>query len=102
MQEMLKNIAYAGLGLAFLTKEKIEELKDDLLAKGRLSQEEGKQFADDLINRSEKAKEQLGQWIDKKVAERFDRLNVASKDEITALHAAIDDLRKDIAGRKGD
>ena len=101
MQEMLKNIAYAGIGLAFLTKEKIEEIKNELLEKGRLSQEEGKRFAADLVSRSEKAKEELDQWVDKKVRERLDRLNLASKDEVAALRAAIEDLRKDIAEQKG-
>jgi len=102
MKETLKNIVYAGLGAAFLTKDKIEELKDDLLEKGRLSQEEGKQFVDDLINRSEKAKEQLDHWVEKKVAERIDHLNLATKDEIAALRAAIDELRRDMAGRQGN
>ena len=100
MKETLRNIVHAGLGVAFLTKEKIEEIKNELLEKGRLSQEEGKQFVDDLVNRSEKAKEQLNQWVDKKVAERLDRLNLASKDEIAALRATIEDLRKDIATRE--
>jgi polyhydroxyalkanoate synthesis regulator phasin len=101
MKETLKNIVYAGLGAAFLTKDKIEELKDDLLEKGRLSQEEGKQFVDELVNRSEKAKEQLNHWVEKKMAERIDHLNLATKDEIAALRAAIDELRQDIAGRQG-
>ena len=100
MKEMLKNIVYTGLGAAFLTKDKIEELKNELLEKGRLSQDEGKQFVDELANRSEKAKEQLNLWIEKKVAERIDHLNLATKDEIAALRAVIADLRQDIAGRE--
>jgi polyhydroxyalkanoate synthesis regulator phasin len=35
MKEMLKNMVYAGIGAAFLTKEKIEELKGDLIEKGQ-------------------------------------------------------------------
>jgi len=101
MQEILKTIVHASLGAAFLTKDKIEEIKNNLLERGRLSQEEGKQFVADLVHRSEKAKEELDQWIEKKVAERIDRLNLASKDEIAALRAAIEDLRQDIAGREG-
>jgi len=100
MKEMLKNIVYAGLGVAFLTKDKIEELKDELLEKGRLSQDEGKQFVDELVNRSEKAKEQLNQWLEKKVAERLDHLKLATKDEVAALRASIDELRQDMASRK--
>lgn len=39
MKETLKNILYTGIGIAFLTKDKIEELKADLVEKGRISQE---------------------------------------------------------------
>jgi len=101
MKEILRNIVYAGLGAAFLTKDKIEEIKNEMLAKGRLSQEEGKQFVDDLVQRSEKAKEQLDQWIEKKVAERLDRMGLATKNELAALRASIDELRENMAKREG-
>jgi len=101
MKETLKHIVYAGLGAAFLTKDKIEEIKNDLLEKGRLSQEEGKQFVDDLVSRSEKAKDELDQWIEKKVTERLDRMGLATKDELAALRARIDELHPDQDGREG-
>ena len=31
MKETLKNILYTGIGIAFLTKEKVEELKAELI-----------------------------------------------------------------------
>ncbi|MGI6657258.1 MAG: phasin family protein [Desulfobulbus sp.] len=90
MKELLKNVLYTGVGAAFLTKEKIEELKNDLTDRGRMSQEEGKQFVDDLLNRSEKAREQLEAWIDKRVEERVARLNLATKDELAELRTRLD------------
>ena len=44
MKETLKNMFYIGAGAAFLTKEKLEELKNDLMEKGNVTQEEGKQL----------------------------------------------------------
>ena len=38
MKEVLKNIMYAGLGAAFITKEKLEELQKELIEKGKTSQ----------------------------------------------------------------
>ncbi len=93
MKEMLKNVLYAGIGAAFLTKEKIEELKSDLLEKGKISQEEGKQFVDDLLRRSEKAKDQLDLWINKRVEERVKQLNLATKDEVAELQRKIEELQ---------
>jgi polyhydroxyalkanoate synthesis regulator phasin len=93
MKEMLKNVMYAGIGAAFLTKEKIEELKGDLIEKGRMSQEEGKQFVDDLLRKSEKAKDQLDLWINKRVEDRVKQLNLATKDEVAELQRKIEELQ---------
>ena len=93
MKELLKNVVYAGIGAAFLTKEKIEELKGDLIEKGRMSQEEGKQFVDDLLRKSEKAKDQLDLWINKRVEDRIKQLNLATKDEVAELQRKIEELQ---------
>lgn len=102
MKEMLKNVLYAGIGAAFLTKEKIEELKGDLIEKGKLSQEEGKQFVDDLLRKSEKAKDQLELWINKRVEDRVNQLNLATKDEIAELRRKIEELQVALNRDKGE
>ena len=100
MKEMLKNVLYTGLGAAFLTKEKIEELRKELIEKGKLSQDEGKQFVDELIRKSEKAKDQLDLWINKRVEDRINQLNLATKDEIAELRRKIEELQ--VAINKGE
>ena len=93
MKEMLKNALYVGLGAAFLTKEKIEELKADLIEKGKMSQEEGKQFVDDLLRKSEKAKDQLDLWINKRVEERIAQFDLAPRDELADLRRKVEELQ---------
>ena len=85
MKETLKNILYTGIGIAFLTKEKVEELKAELIEKGKMSQEEGRQFVDDLLRRSEKARDQLDLWINKRVEERIAQFDLATRDELADL-----------------
>jgi polyhydroxyalkanoate synthesis regulator phasin len=93
MKEMLKNILYAGIGAAFLTKEKVEELKNELIEKGKMSQEEGRQFVDELLRKSEKAKDQLELWINKRVEDRIDQFNLATKDEVAELRRKVEELQ---------
>jgi polyhydroxyalkanoate synthesis regulator phasin len=93
MKDMVKNVLYAGIGAAFLTKDKIEELKNDLVEKGKLSREEGKQFVDDLIKKSERAKDELELWINKRVEEKIDQLDLATKDDIADLRRKIEELQ---------
>jgi polyhydroxyalkanoate synthesis regulator phasin len=100
MKEMLKNVVYAGLGAAFLTKEKVEDLTKDLIEKGKMTQEEGKQFVDDLLRKSEKAKDQLDLWINRRVEDRINQLNLATKDEIAELQRKIEELQ--VAINRGD
>jgi len=100
MKEMLKNVMYAGIGAAFLTKEKVEDLSRDLIEKGKMSQEEGKQFVDELIRKSENAKDQLDLWINKRVEDRVNQLNLATKDEIAELRRKIEELQ--VAINRGD
>lgn len=100
MKEMLKNVVYAGIGAAFLTKEKIEDLGKDLIEKGKMSQDEGKQFVDELLRKSEKAKDQLDLWINKRVEDRINQLNLATKDEIAELRRKIEELQ--VAINRGD
>ncbi|NQS71644.1 MAG: hypothetical protein HQQ73_05760 [Desulfobulbaceae bacterium] len=105
MKELLKNIMYAGLGAAFLTKEKFEELQEELTEKGKMSQEEGKQFVDELRLKSERAREQLDLWVSSRVEERVRQLNLATRDEIADLQRKIDELHallnRDSSGPSG-
>jgi len=102
MKEFVKNMVYASIGAAFLTKEKIEELKSELVEKGKMSQEEGKQFVDDLLRKSENAKDQMEAWINKRVEDRIKQLNLATRDEIAELHRKIEELQVAINRGNGD
>jgi polyhydroxyalkanoate synthesis regulator phasin len=93
MKDMVKNVLYAGIGAAFLTKDKIEELKTELVEKGKLSREEGKEFVDDLIKKSQRAKDELELWINKRVEEKIDQLDLATKDDIADLRRKIEELQ---------
>lgn len=101
MKEMMKNIVYTGLGAAFLTKEKIEELQAEFIEKGKMSQDEGKQFVDDLMNKSEKAKEQLNLWINRRVEEKVKQLNLATIDEVNELRRQIEELQVALNMKEG-
>lgn len=93
MQELLKNVFYLGAGFAFMTKEKIEELKKDLIEKGKMTQDEGKQFVDDMIKKSENAKADAEKKVRELVDDRLAKMKVATSDDIAELRRQIDELR---------
>ena len=93
MKDLVKNIVYAGVGAAFLTRDKIEELKNDLVDKGNMTREEGRQFVEELIAKSEKARDGLELWINQRVEERVRHLNLATQEDIDDLKRKIEELQ---------
>lgn len=93
MIDLLKNVVYAGVGAAFLTRDKIEEVRGELVEKGKITKDEGKEFVDDLIKRSESAKDQLELWLTRQVEDRVNQLNLATTDEVADLRRQVEELQ---------
>jgi polyhydroxyalkanoate synthesis regulator phasin len=93
MKETLKSMFYIGAGAAFLTKEKLEELKTELVDKGKVSQEEGKQLLEEMTQKSAEAKHQFEQKIQAAVADQLKKYNVASGDDVADLKIQVDELK---------
>ena len=93
MKETLKTMFYIGAGAAFLTKEKLEELKTELIEKGKVTQEEGKQLLEELTQKSEDAKNQLDKKIQTAVAEQLKKFKMASSDDVAELKSQVEELK---------
>jgi len=93
MKELLKSIAYTGIGAAFLTKDKIEELKDDLVERGKISQDEGKQFVDELVKKTDSIKDSLDLKISKIVEEKIKQLDIVTNDDFADLRRQVEELQ---------
>ena len=63
MIDLIKKTMYLGVGLAYMTKEKVEEISQELIKKGELSATEGKEFIDDLTQKSEEARKAEMEWL---------------------------------------
>lgn len=93
MKETLKNMFFIGAGAAFLTKEKLEELKTELVEKGKVTQEEGKQLIEEMFKKSEEAKNQLEQKIQDSVTDQLKKRNVATGEDIAELKSQLEELK---------
>jgi len=52
MFDIIKKVMLTGVGLAAMTKDKVEEVARDLAKKGKLTEKEGKELVDDLLKKS--------------------------------------------------
>jgi polyhydroxyalkanoate synthesis regulator phasin len=93
MKDLLRDIFYMGAGAAFLTKEKVEDFRKELVEKGKMTQEEGKQFVDEMVKKSEDVKGQIEEKVQDAVTEQLQKMNVASRDDLDELRAKIEELK---------
>jgi polyhydroxyalkanoate synthesis regulator phasin len=92
MVDLIKKALYTGLGMAVLTKEKAEELIKELASQSSLSEHEGKELVEGLMKQSETARNDFQSKVDETVMAVVNRLNLATKDEVAALKAKVEEL----------
>jgi len=96
--ETLKKTLYAGVGMAFLTREKIEEMAKKMADEAKLGESEGKKFIDEILKKSEEAKSSLQRAVDAGVAAALERMNVARDRDLKALDARVKALEARLGG----
>ncbi|WP_445475079.1 phasin family protein [Methanococcoides methylutens] len=92
MIDTMKKLGLFGLGLYAITEEKIDEYVKELVENGEFNKEEGKKFVEDLIEKRRQQQEDLEDKISSKVQEVFGKSDLATKEEMDALHKKIEDL----------
>lgn len=97
MIDLLKKTAFVGIGMAALTKDKLEEISKDFIAKGQLSEQEGEKFVAELVQRSEEAKRDLEKQIDTTTTKIIKKMKLVRLEDLEALESEIRSLRLEIS-----
>ena len=98
MIELIRKTLLTGVGLAVMTKDKVEELGKDLASQARLSETEGKEFVDHLLKQSENACKDFESRVSATVQKVVSGLHLASKDEVAKLSAKVEELSAKLDG----
>ncbi len=92
MFDLLKKTMLTGIGIASMTKDKIEELGKKISAESKLSAAEGKKFVNDLLKQSEKARENLEAQVQKLVKNALGKLDIPTREDLNRLEKRIKKL----------
>ena len=84
--EELKKIFLAGVGFTSTSIEKTEKLIDEMVEKGRMTVQEGKELQSELTRKVNDARPVKKSEIDE--------MDYASKSEVTLLNEKLDDLNR--------
>lgn len=92
MFDLLKKTILTGIGIASMTKDKIEKLGKKISEESKLSTEEGKKFVNDLLKQSEKARENLEAQVQKLVKNALGKLDIPTHEDLNRLEKRIKKL----------
>ena len=96
--ESLKKTLYAGVGLAFLTRDKIEEMGKRMAEEAKLSEADGKKFIDEILKKSEDAKNALEKAVNAAVSAAMEKLDIPRNGDLKALEARVKALENRNSG----
>ena len=94
----LKKVLLAGIGLTAMTYDKAEKIVKELMDKGRLTLDEGKELQSELKRKSQaEAEGLLGQ-----IKEKSQSLQYATKEDLQRLEGKLDALLEQLSQSKAD
>lgn len=95
-KSLLKDLLYASIGFASLTKEKAEDAIAELIKKGELSTEEGKNVLNDMVNKMQVEKSKLKEKIDEQIETAINSMNLVKKSDLDSLITKVTELEMKI------
>ena len=99
MLDFIKKTMLTGIGLAMKTKDELEEWVKEVVKKGEMSENEGKNFLDDLKKKSKEAQKDFEEKIESKFKDLLKKADIATRDEVNDLKNEIEELKKAVNSR---
>ncbi|MFQ5864898.1 MAG: phasin family protein [bacterium] len=94
-QSILKRTLLASLGIYSLTREKAQEIMNDLVKRGELSKDEGAKFVKAMMDKADEEVAHLKELVDKQVSQAMSKI-MPTQAEFKKLHQKIDRLTKEV------
>jgi polyhydroxyalkanoate synthesis regulator phasin len=92
MVDILKKALLASVGVAYLTKDKIEEIGKKIVQDANVSEAEARKFIDELVQKSNEAKVSLEKTVGEKIQAAVHAMNLPTRKDMDELKRKIADL----------
>jgi polyhydroxyalkanoate synthesis regulator phasin len=86
----------ATVGLLSLSREKSQELVDELVKRGDINRDEGRHLVERLVSRGLEEQETLRKLVRNEVQAVLSEFNLATRSDLQSLEAKIDALTQQI------
>ena len=102
MIDLIKKTMFTGIGVASLTKDKIEEIAQEFVDRGKLSEQEGEKIIEEMMTKTEESKEELRNQIDQMIETTLGKMQLARASDIEDLQKEISSLKTKIEALDSD
>ena len=100
MFDAFRKAMMAGVGLAVMTKDRVEEMAREFAKTGEMSSEKGEQFVQEAMQQAEKARAEFENRVAAIVNDNLAKTAVATRSDIEKLLARIDALEQKLADKR--
>ena len=100
MDNLFKRVFYTGVGITATAAEKLQQSIDELVSKGKISEEEGKKVVDDLVKDTESKREALEDKVKKAVESVMSKLQLPTREELKEMQTRLEQLEATVAKPK--
>ncbi len=95
MFDLFKKAVLMGLGAVTITKEKVEQIVDELIKKGELTEGERSKAIRDLLTKAQEQEKAINEKVNTIVKNAIEKLDLPSRKDIERLEEKIDALKKE-------
>ena len=94
MFDLFKKTVLMGLGAITITKEKAEQIADELIKKGELAKDDRSKVIQEILKKAEEQEEVLSGKITREVNKAIAKLDIATKEDLKKLEKRLSSHRK--------
>jgi polyhydroxyalkanoate synthesis regulator phasin len=92
LKDVIERTFLAGMGAAAVTKDRIQELVEELVTKGQMNADEGREVVDRLVSRSREEARSVLKKADSSLHTAYRELGLGSKGELDGLALRLEQL----------
>lgn len=94
--ELFRKAVLLGLGLVSLTRERAEEVVDELIKRGEVNNEEKFKLVDKLMKEAARQEEELGKRIKEALHKLVNQMGLVTREEMEEISRRLEQLEKRI------
>ena len=96
-ESIFKKLLYTGVGIAAITRERVEETVNELIRDKKITTTEGKKIVDDFIKEMGEKKGDIESQMKNFVEKATHKFKYAKKDDIKDLMERVEELESYVA-----